>query len=88
MVGRSIEVRHKLVLSLAETSLYFEANALREKYHGSTIGRHLLRWTVFPFNVFLLKWSKTKRRSMYQAPCDGREQMGELSLGGPKLAAK
>ena len=46
-VGQSIEVFQKLALSLAETSLYFETNARREKHFWSTVGRQLPSRTVF-----------------------------------------
>ena len=46
-VGHSIEVYHKIALSLAEKQLHFGTNARREKYYWSTIGRQLLSRTVF-----------------------------------------
>ena len=46
-VGQSIEVFQKLALSLAETSLYFETNARREKHFWFTVGRQLPSQTVF-----------------------------------------
>ena len=46
VVGRSIEVCHKLAYSLAETDHHFEKDAPRKKHFWSTIGHQLLSRTV------------------------------------------
>ena len=55
-VGRSIEVSHKLALSFAAKSLYFEYKHATRQHYWSTMGRHLLLY--FPSSYSL---NKTKR---------------------------